>query len=555
MSKHNSDVATQVVLGFCEACNTPRSLAVWLLWRHNEHLQLLELSSHPSIIDGGNGFGPSVDTFSRNYAISSFLKKYKGLSTGIDLVSTAIGTWRSAEVTCRNSNLRIRSTAFEPAVERVIFNARRKISAVLAGFTVAKTMEHCRWGPGATFSLKRSRASVRNKQSEIASCTPAALPYFRALVESDPHWGSAICGCEVVGPFRLLPSAVSLVRGNRLVTVPKTAKTDRVIAAEPTANSFLQQGFGRWLRGRLRRFGVDLDSQAGNQEAARRAYSEGLSTLDLSCASDTISTELIYTLLPLQVALYLDRIRSPETKVDGAWVRLEKFASMGNAFCFELESLIFWALSAAASEQCNCTEVHVFGDDIIVERQAYELTVASLEAVGFKINDDKSFKEGCFFESCGKHYYRGVDVTPPYQKEVFSTPPEAIRSHNRLVRYQDRRTLEGLPALKLSACWRLLRSSYPFRPFPRVPHGALEDGGFLVDEALPFCPNRGFRCVVLDFVTSVARRDGYGFLAYKLRNPEASSPDPKGQDADTMGGKWRTRVRWLPFASVRSSEI
>jgi len=54
---------------------------------------------------------------------------------------------------------------------------------------------------------------------------------------------------------------------------------------------------------------------------------------------------------------------------------------------------------------------------------------------GFEINRDKSFFKGSFFESCGKHYFKGIDVTPIFQREVIDSVPSLFRHYNRVVRW------------------------------------------------------------------------------------------------------------------------
>jgi hypothetical protein len=359
------------------------------------------------------------------------------------------------------------------------------------------------------------------------------------------------------GAFTLLPHAFKIVRGSRFLTVPKSAKTDRCIAAEPTGNGFLQQGVHSYMRRRLKRFGIDLDDQSINQQKAQDAFFCELSTLDLSAASDTIARELVYHLLPLDWALFLDSLRSPETLVKGEWIRTEKFASMGNAFCFELETLIFWALASSVDTVSGSVDgVTVYGDDIIVERKNFESTVEILETCGFTINKKKSFKDGNFFESCGKHFHCGREVTPIYQKEVVRHPSELIRCHNRIFRLAVRLALDDDEFVTFKGALKACTSSYPLRPFPRIPRGVQEDGGFLrplSDFSLD--KNHGFRCHVLDYKPGyiLAREDA--MLAYKLRRPVNQNPDKNGYCVNVAKGSWRTKVRWVSECLVLEGVI
>jgi hypothetical protein len=313
------------------------------------------------------------------------------------------------------------------------------------------------------------------------------------------------------------------------------------------------------MRRRLKRFGVDLDDQSINQQYARVAYSCGLSTLDLSAASDTISRELVYHLLPLDWAVFLDSLRSPETLVEGEWIRTEKFASMGNAFCFELETLIFWAICCSVVELLGSVGVvSVYGDDIIVPRESFEFVVECLNVCGFTVNAKKSFKDGYFFESCGNHFHRSVEVTPVYQKEVVNHPSEIIRAHNRLVRLANRLQINDSSNIVAGAL-KVLANAYPLRPFPRIPFGVAEDGGFLRPlSEFRSDPNRGFSCHVLDFKPRYTGAREDAMYSYKLRRVLTSNPssvhengrEQKGYVGNASQGTWRSHRRWIPFSAL-----
>jgi len=572
LKRKHSDVFGKVLLSLCESIDTPRALSTWLCFKYNQ-TELLHL---PPVDFADN----DTDAVRLNYFLSEYVSKYKGLKSGIRTADVALDRWRSAELQCSVVNQKFKGFAgrpFEGRVETVLFRTQRLILQLLGPLKLTRVLADCKWGPGATYDLRRKRATPDNKISQAISVTVAAFPYFRAVVQSDPHWAGCFLGVIPEGPFSLLPCAncFSFVRGSRFLTVPKSAKTDRCIAAEPTGNSFLQQGVHSYLVGRLRRFGIDLSDQGNNQRGAQDAYHAELSTLDLSAASDTISRELIYHLLPIDWACFLDSLRSPETQVAGEWVRTEKFASMGNAFCFDLETIIFWAISRSvvdiglSSRPGSVDRVLVYGDDIIVPRWAAEEVVYHLNFCGFTVNSDKSYIRGNFFESCGRHYHRGLDVTPAYQKELLLHPSEIVRAHNRLVRFASR--LPGNGFKYVSSALRVLANCYPLRPFPRIPYGIPEDGGFLRPlSEFSLDKNHGYRCHVLDFVTrfSEAREDA--LYSYKLRrfpkhvrlrrdvgpflgdhsSNQPSNPLRTGHAGNALLGSWRTKVRWISEVTV-----
>lgn len=563
MANTGSDAMARVVLSLCEAVDTPRALSAWLCFKYNQDA-LLEL---PSADFADN----DTSKVAAEYFLSEYVSKYKGLKVSVDPEKVALSRWMAAEQQCLEVNQRFRSYAkrpFDGRAERVLFGTQRLISRILGELDLARVLADCKLGPGATFDIPRRYATPDRKYTQPISVTTGALPYFRRVLESDPHWAYCFTGVMPDGPFRLLPSVFSIVRGSRFLTVPKSAKTDRCIAAEPTANQFLQQGVHSYMTKRLKRFGIDLSSQEKNQVAARDAYARRFSTLDLSAASDTISRELVFHLLPIDWAMFLDALRSPETLMgNGSWMRTEKFASMGNAFCFDLETIIFFALARTVNDLFGNVgdDVLVYGDDIIVSEVVAEDLIYYLSFCGFSVNSKKSYIRGNFFESCGKHYHRQVDITPAYQKEILDHPSEIIRAHNRLFRYGLRNPQN---MLLVKGALRILRGYYPKEwPFPRIPVGVSEDGGFL-------CPvsqfqldrNHGYRCRVLDYVPGLRRGHDGALYAYKLRRfhrhklrgdvflgdayNTPTNPDPRGWASVSTEGKWRTRVRWIPEMAV-----
>jgi hypothetical protein len=366
----------------------------------------------------------SEDAFKRDYAYVSFLRKWKGFKhASINPEWVAFSTWMNSEKQCFQTNKRLfteTTTGHYSVAPELITSAQRKISQILGPLQFDRIAELCRFGNGATFDLRRG--STHADKSCRPSVTFDAIPWVCKALTGDEYLGS------LVGPL----SDLKIVSANRMVMVPKTVKTHRPIAAEPTLNGFVQQGVGRYIRARLKRFGVDLDDQTINQDLASIAQSWGLSTLDLSSASDTLCANLVKLLLPPEWFELLDDLRCKSTQYHGRRFLLSKFSSMGNAYTFELESMIFYVLLCSA---CTAGVSSVYGDDLIVHNADYRSTLEILTWAGFSINGSKSFTEGSsFFESCGKHFYDGREVTPCFQKDVCSRPHDYVRLHNRLVR-------------------------------------------------------------------------------------------------------------------------
>lgn len=429
-----------VFFALCKGVGTPVALGAWLRFKYGEHAQLASME-----IDAGDY--TSVDQFHVDYVVVSYLKKYKGLRTGIDTRLVALTAFKMAEGACQSTNDRLASERVGvPAVESIMLMAQRKISRTLGsldpigndrGLTFDDFESLCKWGPGTTFSLSGNDATVDKKicESKI-SITPSAYPILKALLKRDHLWASARgLTASAEGPDNISASEFQFVKGCRITVVPKNAKTDRTIGIEPTGNLFLQLGVGAYIRRQLHRVGVNLDDQTRNQHLAQRAWAEDLATVDLKAASDSISQQAVLQLLPADWVELLSRLRSPFYFLDGKWYEFQKWSSMGNGYTFELESLIFWALASSCADYLAATgAVSVYGDDVILPCCAYDLFSQTLAHLGFEVNHQKSFFNGAFRESCGKHYLYATDVTPIFQKEVPNVLEEVHRLANRIGR-------------------------------------------------------------------------------------------------------------------------
>lgn len=220
----------------------------------------------------------------------------------------------------------------------------------------------------------------------------------------------------------------------RLVAVPKTSISKRTITVEPMLNQFVQQGLNTALRDNILRCGIlkqclTLTDQSKNQELARiGSYLHNYSTLDLKSASDLLSlklVELIFDRFPKFLGLLIDS-RTQEVRTLKRTSSLSKYAGMGNATTFPVQSVVFTVVSIASiliqdrkfptyrNVKRVARMVRCYGDDIIVSSSHARSVVRGLHSVGLKINEKKSFFDGSFKESCGKDWFAGVDITPVY---------------------------------------------------------------------------------------------------------------------------------------------
>lgn len=211
----------------------------------------------------------------------------------------------------------------------------------------------------------------------------------------------------------------------RGVFVPKDYRGPRFISCEPSSSMYYQQGVMTKLVNvaetddQTSGF-VNFTDQSINQTLAKKASIDRKdATLDLKDASDRLHMDLVVLLWPDHWYHALSAVRSKVTEIvtpqGTIKVPLRKHAPMGSATCFPVMALTLWALIKAAQFTTRKTRVYVYGDDIIVASRDAEQVCRLIDAVGLKVNRDKSFSGATpFRESCGKEYWSGFDVTPVY---------------------------------------------------------------------------------------------------------------------------------------------
>lgn len=372
---------------------------------------------------------PDVEAaaFPYQYLDDVLLSKYvdKGTDSPDVRRARAIEKWLGVELLNRRTNRRLFET--DPYFDGIGYGweilrlAARLIRGVIGTTVPEGLLLKGSFTGGATTSRKRGMDTVARKFIGVLDATPRCFAAFAEQANPDSVAGWSYYQPELHSP--------RLVRGNVLFTVPKTAVIDRVACKEPDLNIFCQKAVGDFLRRRLlKRVRINLNDQTINRELARTGSIDGsLSTIDLSSASDSLTTGLVSVLLPLEWFRLLDDLRSPKTFIGRMSHTNEMFSSMGNGFTFELESMVFWALAQATCRLSRTSgRVSVYGDDIIVPAGISRAFLNVLRWCGFKPNVDKTFCLGPFRESCGGHYHRGLDVTPFYLRRPLKDVSDLI---------------------------------------------------------------------------------------------------------------------------------
>lgn len=251
---------------------------------------------------------------------------------------------------------------------------------------------------------------------------------------------------------------VFAVLRSRLKFVFKDIFKMRSMCMEPSGVQYGQQSV-RWSLERMIKRSVAgrfirLEDQEWNSDAARAGSSmQHIDTIDLSDASDSVSAVLVRAVFPACVYKWLRLTQSDLVLLpDGSEVKPHKFAPMGSATTFPVQSLIYLCVvlyayhkrtfgSDAIVTPNSFAELmrliqddpwvdplggmpacRVYGDDIICASSVTEDVMEMLTQMKFTVNADKSFTgESLYRESCGGHFLNGSEVT------AYSFKPNATR--------------------------------------------------------------------------------------------------------------------------------
>lgn len=482
----------EIASGFYESVGTPYALGLKKALEMGDLGAIFNAQIDPSAY--GNAY-----SFALDYACANYLRK---LNLPGDKIVLHQEAWTRSLITEKHveaANLRLSSVT---GVEGILLYAKRKIGEILGPFNLQELAASVGWGKGSTSTIKSVDATLDSKITTVpfavsSSCRPLA----QAFLQNALAWNRAALGPEVEGPMCWTSASFDIQEQSKFDTVDKDATKRRGIDIQATFNLFFQKGIGSMIRKRLKKEGIDLDDQSINQRLAQKAQALFLATVDLSEASDTIGSVLVRLLLPGDWEGWMDKTRHKWIRhlTPGGVVehRLERYSSMGNGFTFELEALVFYALTWAivrAEGRDLTSPIGIYGDDIIMHARFYPRLEEVFTTVGFKINRRKSYFAGRFYESCGKHFFNGIDVTPVYQKDLITNPSDAIRCANRVTRWALRvggteyvHSIAAVPAFLAARAAFLQWDHSRFRkhPMPVQPYWLEGDGGLISFEEFP----------------------------------------------------------------------
>lgn len=498
---------SQAILLALEEINTPKSLAAAIMLRYaqkrsgnlqqyNELMQgYMNLEFDPQHYDlyvtGGGSFKRLADRISLDYQAVKLASKLD-IDIGIDREQRALTRFLEAEAECNRTNWRFSHSGLVSASQdassarslEICFRAKKIVREILGKCDLDAVVNSAGFGPGVTLEA-RNRPILPAKISSCQVFSPGSWRLLSHVIGASPLMFEAATGIKTDGPCCTIGNQVH--EDDFLTFVNKNWKTKRTIRISSGASIYIQKGVGSLIRKRLKRVGVDLDDQTINQGFAEQASRRGdLATVDLESASDSISRGLVRFLLPEEWLELLESVRTKYTILpDGTRHFLSGFSGMGNGYTFELESLLFYALTCAfyAYHDVPTHEISVYGDDIVCPATFHKEFVDFMAFSGFKLNREKTYVDGYFRESCGKDFVYGYDVRPFFLKERIDHLEDYFKLANQIRAWNGRRSNYcGTRTLRRlsGSIYHAIDPRYRLRVPPSFPG----DSGFHTDEPL-----------------------------------------------------------------------
>lgn len=412
--------------------------------QHSELSHLNRFDPYPS------GIGSDLELTPREYAVRSLLCsifKKSEVESDSDAEAKTLADFHAASDACKEFD----PTTFEsrdtnPAVAYSIEKARDVLYHMFnhcgdPAITMASIEGAARFGPG--------RSAKHGKRPTIS--------YFK--VGDAPHYGTSefiLSWYEISTRWHPLREAAELARKARhgpstvheygqLALVPKSYSKRRIVVTEPCLNTYFQLGLGSEMERVLQQStGISFATEpANNARLAQRGSLYGdYATMDLTQCSDYISLGLCEYMFPKSVSRWFKKLRTPYLtyQLDGINFTIEPgmTATMGNGFCFPMQTIllvacvlgVYHTLGILPSSD-GIRHYGVFGDDIVVDTNAFNLLSRVLTVLGLKVNASKSFAFGGFRESCGHDYFYGHDVRGIYLKR-YTSDQDLLSCFNRL---------------------------------------------------------------------------------------------------------------------------
>ena len=305
-----------------------------------------------------------------------------------------------------------------PIVFRVLQEARKIAKEILGDFDPELTIDAARFGKRSSIGCGFKEAYIDYKLTTIEAFTStdeARRWFFKDYLPNDPVLQRIVR--RLFKTSKRSKKAFNFALTSlKLVNVPKSWKTLRTITPLTLIELFYTFAVGGVVEARLAEHGLNIKHLQKIHRKLAQLGSSGeieIATADLRRASDSILSQLLCVVLPRKWFVALKRAFCRYVVIDGVTYATHTVLPMGNGFTFPVETLIFYCLTKAIGNLTRIKGVYsVYGDDCIYPTRLHDYVCRVFPLLGLTINEEKSYADSFFRESCGGDYYQGCDVRP-----------------------------------------------------------------------------------------------------------------------------------------------
>ncbi|UUW21263.1 MAG: RNA replicase beta chain [Sanya fiers-like virus 14] len=396
-------ILNESIIDILTDINTPRSLALAIALRYGEVCkELFDCSP----FDYTASYNYQLDTQAIALFKKSVYLKYDG-----DIKAEAVEHFVKVdgEIPKDPEDLPILEDA------GFVYECQRMISSILGDLPDLSTLE-VSMTSGTNASYNTSKSTVADKLGRSIRVSPTAVNPLIEFLESAP----ALKRVAMTHGIDIMSNQANGDNCPEFQVVPKQYNKGRGIVKTHFGDMLLQRAYGLYMKKRLLKVGIDIQSAQDTHKFVLKHFHDSFATIDLSDASDRISTVLVKALLPHDWYYQLCKIRNRFVKLpDGSVHELNKFMCQGCGFTFELETLLFYCIAMTAMRRAGQKPCAlVFGDDTIVPDASSSVVMQAYTSCGLVVNFNKSFSHSSFKESCGYDTFDGIPVRPLYIKDL-----------------------------------------------------------------------------------------------------------------------------------------
>jgi len=297
-----------------------------------------------------------------------------------------------------------------PLITRLLGEARRIAKSILGDApSVQSLYDRVCYGKRADVGCPASDAYLDEKFSRTHTGSLEHIAVHKNFLETDEVYMDYV--------KRVPEKAIQyeLCDYLQLILVDKSWKIKRPINPNTRVGAWFTNAISSYMEEKLNDVNLPIRKlqQRHRRLVKRASVNRELTTADLTAASSSIAIWLLTSILPYSWIKLLKLGRIKNYVVHNRKSQFGEFMGMGIGFTFPCQMVVFYSLLKAIANVLKVPGlISVYGDDLIYPTGIHTMVAHIFPKLGLILNEDKTYDQRHFRESCGSDYYRGVDVRP-----------------------------------------------------------------------------------------------------------------------------------------------